>query len=891
MGSPWSSTWGSGVDPTVVTRIATLEDTVHEYEIYESIGTDTTGTVTKPTHGTIILDQYPQAVDCLICKKDSVTGKPLDEIAKTVAGVDVVALSFNLAGEYVLSGTPAVAPALVYQLQLAEKYKQAELSNDVILNETEVNVNPNLDSINFNTLLDNPAYSEGRVFYDKNKKALSYYNDESDITVNIGQEVLIRVRNETGATISNGSVVYPSGFSSGEVLVGLAVASDKEKCRLIGMVTADIENNSNGYVTKLGEVADINTSSFTSGDVVYLSDTVAGGITKTKPIGSHYITRIGAVKVQDALTGSVVVDISTSEFTIEVSQDVGFSTTDKATLSYADSTSGCTVTLAPTGADYCFYQYGDKYCKVTDSLSLPDEEGLFALYYNLGTLAYVKNPTNSQIEVLIQNNPIVAYVYWNSTDNKTEYFGYELHEIGMNARTHAYLHFAFGARYLNGLAPNTIVVDGNGDIDASAQFGFNSGAIVDEDIYLAYAGIGATVGLPIAYLSGTEANPTLRVASNAGFSVLTAGTGRMAFNELSGGNYVLSEVTNGDFALCHIIAVNENDASRRLVAFVGQAQYTTLTTARAGAQTEIKNLRVVGILPQEAKAIATFVFETADNFDNGVKARVRLISTGVNYVDWRTTYLNGSGSGASGGTSSTIFNDDLFQIIDNIDGTKVAKFECAGITTGNTRTFTVPNGSGTLLLSTGLAGGQTIIGGTAASENLALSSTVNATKGSIIPDSDINFNLNDTIRTISNGGYGGILQLLRSDTTSTRYARIGARDTPGNWIDGVTVKGSGYIQLGDAAPAIKMKKITGTTASTEGEDVSVEHGIGTNKIISMTVKVVEADGYGFFPEYSFTAGYQFSTYFNGSVVYVINHATNSENILSKPFVITIFFEE
>jgi len=570
---------------------------------------------------------------------------------------------------------------------ITEKADRTNTNQIIVLAETDYNKN-----------LDNPSHAEGKVFYDKNKHALSYYNEEVDVVINIGQEVVIRVRNESGDTISNGLVVYPSGFNNGEVLVNLAIGSDKEKCRLIGVVTHDIPNNETGYVTKLGEVGGLDTSDFLSGDVIYLSSTVPGGITKTKPITSNYITRIGAVKISSDTVGSIIVDISTSEQTVEITQDVGFSRNDDCNISVADNATGATLILTPVDAYYCFYQYGDKYCKTTDLIDLPDEEGLFGIYYNMGNLAYIKNPTNSQIEVLIKNNPLVAYVYWNATDKKTEYIGYELHGINMSSVTHTYLHFAFGARYMNGLAPNSIVVDGNGDIDASAQFGVDAGAISDEDIYLAYAGIDSTVGLPIAYLSGTDTNPTLRVTSNAGFSVLTTGTGRMAYNTLSGGNYILSEVSNADFALCHIIAVNENNVSKRLVAFIGQAQYTTLTNARAGAQTEIKNLRVVGILPQEAKAIATFVFETADNFDNGVKSRVRLISTGVNYVDWRTTYLNGSSSGSTGGTNSTIFDDSLFKIIDNGDATKAVQFDCAGITTGNTRVLIVPDSGGVVAL-------------------------------------------------------------------------------------------------------------------------------------------------------------------------------------------------
>lgn len=77
--------------------------------------------------------------------------------------------------------------------------------------------------------------------------------------------------------------------------------------------------------------------------------------------------------------------------------------------------------MTPTATTFRFYQFGDKYTKLTDSIQIPDEEGTFVIYYNLGTITYVKNPTSAQIAVLIPNNPLVAYVYWNAVDNKAEY--------------------------------------------------------------------------------------------------------------------------------------------------------------------------------------------------------------------------------------------------------------------------------------------------------------------------------------------------------------------------------------------------------------------------------------------------------------------------------------
>ncbi len=56
-----------------------------------------------------------------------------------------------------------------------------------------------------------PAYLEGRLFYDNNKKSLSYYTDISGSSMEIGFETWTRVRNSTGSTVVIGSPVIISG--------------------------------------------------------------------------------------------------------------------------------------------------------------------------------------------------------------------------------------------------------------------------------------------------------------------------------------------------------------------------------------------------------------------------------------------------------------------------------------------------------------------------------------------------------------------------------------------------------------------------------------------------------------------------------------------------------
>jgi hypothetical protein len=123
-------------------------------------------------------------------------------------------------------------------------------------------------------------------------------------------------------------------------------------------------------------------------------------------------------------------------------------------------------------------------------------------------------------------------------------------------------------------------------------------------------------------------------------------------------------------------------------------------------------------------------------------------STGLS-IGGTSGQLQYNNAGALGGVSGITFDgtnfdakDSVFRIVDNSDTTKRAIFEVSGIDTGTTRTYTLPNTAGTIALtsdlsgylknSIGIAGGTTLIGGTASGQNLTLQSTSNATKGKII---------------------------------------------------------------------------------------------------------------------------------------------------------------
>ncbi len=138
-----------------------------------------------------------------------------------------------------------------------------------------------------------PAYSNGRTWYDSSFACLSYYNDTTDNTVRVGQQLQQQVRNSTAATITKGQVVYISG-STGQIgNIILAQANSYTTSQIIGVANQDIPVNTNGYIVTQGIVEDVNTNGFTAGAQIYLSASTPGALTQTEPSTPNYAVHMG----------------------------------------------------------------------------------------------------------------------------------------------------------------------------------------------------------------------------------------------------------------------------------------------------------------------------------------------------------------------------------------------------------------------------------------------------------------------------------------------------------------------------------------------------------------------------------------------------------------------
>lgn len=103
------------------------------------------------------------------------------------------------------------------------------------------------------------------------------------------------VRNESGATIPRGTPVYITGYASGRPLVAPADASNPAKMPCIGVAYEQIPNNNNGSLVALGIAKQIDTSSYTAGQTLYIG-TTPGTFTTTPPTGEgNLIQNIGKV--------------------------------------------------------------------------------------------------------------------------------------------------------------------------------------------------------------------------------------------------------------------------------------------------------------------------------------------------------------------------------------------------------------------------------------------------------------------------------------------------------------------------------------------------------------------------------------------------------------------
>ena len=170
---------------------------------------------------------------------------------------------------------------------------------------------PTISSYETYTATSAPTYNAGRLWYDSTQNALAYYNDVTNNVLHIGEEIQLKVYNNTGSTITIGQPVYVTSTSSGYTYpnVALAIANSLTTANVIGLANQAIPTGTAGYVTTIGLVQGVNTGSYTVGDTLYLSPYSAGYYQNTIP-PTGYAIKLGTVAYVNSSTGAIYVNKS-----------------------------------------------------------------------------------------------------------------------------------------------------------------------------------------------------------------------------------------------------------------------------------------------------------------------------------------------------------------------------------------------------------------------------------------------------------------------------------------------------------------------------------------------------------------------------------------------------
>ena len=129
------------------------------------------------------------------------------------------------------------------------------------------------DHIDFDTTAS--VAQERRLKWNEYEGTLDLGLKGGNVNLQIGQELVQRVYNDTGSALLDMQAVYVTGSTSARMTVALARAvAESTSSKTFGIVTENISTGTEGFVTTYGYVRNVDTSGFPEGAALWLSPTV-----------------------------------------------------------------------------------------------------------------------------------------------------------------------------------------------------------------------------------------------------------------------------------------------------------------------------------------------------------------------------------------------------------------------------------------------------------------------------------------------------------------------------------------------------------------------------------------------------------------------------------------
>ena len=143
----------------------------------------------------------------------------------------------------------------------------------------------------------------------------------SNVTLQVGQEFIRYVANNTGSEIPNGSVVYALGVQSPQLSVAPFIADGSINAdRVVGVTTEAIPDGASGFITSKGLVRNVDTSAFLGNTILYASSVTPGAFTDVEPESPNLKVVLGFVTNSDA-AGSIDVNIHSTPIAADITYD------------------------------------------------------------------------------------------------------------------------------------------------------------------------------------------------------------------------------------------------------------------------------------------------------------------------------------------------------------------------------------------------------------------------------------------------------------------------------------------------------------------------------------------------------------------------------------------
>jgi hypothetical protein len=211
-------------------------------------------------------------------------------------------------------------------------YKVSGVDQDV-----DWTTGPTLKKVSFDTAQPATLDAAGDLAWDDLDQALSYRTD--GITVEIGQENLVYVRNPSGGTtIPKGAAVAVDGASSNRLRVKLCNSVEGgDGCRTLGVAINAITAPGFGFVSTFGLLRNFNTNSIIGGGVapgseLFISSTPGVLSTQPQPSPGRRVT-VGYV-VTTGNSGSIFVTVRRGLTINELDNVLAANPTDGQVLRY-----------------------------------------------------------------------------------------------------------------------------------------------------------------------------------------------------------------------------------------------------------------------------------------------------------------------------------------------------------------------------------------------------------------------------------------------------------------------------------------------------------------------------------------------------------------------------